>query len=245
MAQKNELALANLNNYLALTGDTGTIMEALEANLGGGGLSPFDLDRVKVPSQGSVTWEIPDLDEETVSAKVLSGIIIHSAPVRSYWEKGLDEGGASPPDCSSNDLMMGVGTPGGDCLTCPMNAWGSDVKGGAGKACSERRFLFMLRPQSFLPLVVQVPPSSLRNLNQYMLRLAGTGTPYYHVETSLSLEKSVSGGGGLPYSKIVVKLSGRLSAEDSEKVDGLAKKLRPLFVTAARTLAKESDFLND
>lgn len=243
MAQKNELA--TIQNYLALSGDTSTIMEALDANLGGGGMSPFDLDRVKVPSQGSTNWEIPDLDEESVSAKVLSGIVLHSAPVRSYWEKGLDEGGASPPDCSSNDLLVGVGTPGGDCLTCPMNVWGSDPKGGSGKACSERRFLFMLRPQSFLPLVVQVPPSSLRNLSQYMLRLAGTGTPYYHVTTNLSLEKATQGGGGLPYSKIVVKLGVRLSAEDSAKVDALSAKLRPLFVTAARTMAQESEFLND
>jgi hypothetical protein len=240
----NEIVKAT-QNYLALSDDTGTIMEALSANLGGGLLSPFDLDRVKVPSQGSINWEIPDLDEGSVSAKVLTGIIIHSAPVRSYWSKGLDEGGSSPPDCSSNDLLMGVGTPGGDCLTCPMNQWGSDTKGGVGKACSERRFLFMLRPQSFLPVVVQVPPSSLRNLGQYMLRLAGTGTPYYHVTTSLSLEKAVQGGGGLPYSKMVVKLEGRLTDDDCAKVDALAKQLRPLFVTAARTMATDSQFLND
>jgi hypothetical protein len=243
MTQKNELA--KVQNYLALTGDTSTIMEALEANLGGGGLSPFDLDRVKVPSQGSISWEIPDLDEESISAKVLTGIIIHNAPVRSFWTKGLDEGGPTPPDCYSNDLINGVGTPGGDCLTCPMNQWGSDTKGGTGKACSERRLLFMLRPQSFLPIVVQVPPSSLRNLNQYMLRLAGSGTAYYHVETSLSLEKATQSGGGLPYSKVAVKLERRLTAEESATVDGLSAKLRPLFVTAARTLAQDSEFLND
>jgi hypothetical protein len=78
-----------------------------------------------------------------------------------------------------------------------------------------------------------------------MLRLAGTGTPYYHVTTSLSLEKATQGGGGLPYSKILVKLDGRLSPEDVAKVDAFAAKLRPLFVIAARTMATDSQFLND
>jgi hypothetical protein len=248
MTSKQETALAKVDNYLALQADGGDVAEILKGNLGGTTLTPFDLDRVTVPTGGGQTWEITDLDEGSVAVKALTGIILHAAPARSYWATGLDEGGApQPPDCISYDLVRGIGNPGGDCGTCQFNEWNSDPKGARGKACGERRFLFMLRPDSYLPLVVQVPPSSIKAVNQYFLRLAGKGTPYHAVVTSLGLEKTTQAGGGLAYSRVVPSLAGRLSPQDMAKVKSIADALKPMFGQAAQRLTQEAPeaFLND
>ena len=243
-----ERQLAKIDNYLSLRGDM-NVADILKENLGGSILTPFDLDRVTIPAAGATTWEIQDVDEGIVATRDITGIIIHSAPARSYWSTGLDEGGVpQPPDCVSYDLVRGMGTPGGDCGTCPFNEWASDKKGGRGKACSERRFLFLVRPDSYIPLVVQIPASSVKAINQYFLRLAGKGTPYHAVVTSLTLEKTTQAGGGLPYSRAIPTLSGRLSEGDMAKVKGIVDSLKPMFGVVAQRMAEEpepEDYIND
>ena len=201
-------------------------MEILQANLPALTVAPWDMDRAKVPSGGGSTWEIPDLDEGMRVVKQLEGIILHYLSIRSYWQNGLDEGnGASPPDCWSDNGVIGTGDPGGDCETCPMNAWGSAAKGD-GKACKQKRILFLLQPNAYLPLLVQVPTMSIRPLNQYMMRLASTGTMYHNVVTGLTLEKSQQRGGGLTYSKMVCKKIRALSDVELAAVKDLAAQFK-------------------
>ncbi len=249
MTKGKEIQLAKLDNYLALNDSNVNIADILRENLSGSQLTPFDLDRVTVPAGGGLTWEVPDIDEGSIAVKTLTGILMHNAPARSYWAIGLDEGGVpQPPDCGSYDLITGVGNPGGDCGTCPLNEWGSDSKGGRGKACAERRFLFMLRPDSYLPLVVQIPSSSIKAINHYFLRLAGRGEAYHSVVTDLALEKAIQGGGGLPYSRVIPSLAQRLITEDVAKVKSIADALKPMFGKVAQKMAEtpeDDEFLND
>jgi len=223
------MTLAKSEPFLALQPEG---LEIMRANLPALAASPWDMDRAKVPSGGGSTWEIPDLDEGVKAAKSLEGIILHWLSIRSYWQSGLDEGdGASPPDCWSPDGHIGTGNPGGVCLTCFLNAWGSATKGD-GKACKEKRILFLLQPNAYLPLLVQVPTMSIRPFNQYMLRLASAGIMYHGVVSGLTLEKSQQRGGGITYSKMAFKKIRVLSDVEIAAVKDLAaqfKAVRPVM----------------
>lgn len=259
-APKKETALATkyptIQNYLALKGDPGKVTEIIQANLQGQTLTPFDLDRVKVPTGGGAVFEVPTL-EGSEPSKTLSGILVHFTSPRSWWEHGLDEAGeAGPPDCFSPDSTIGIGRFGGQpCETCPMNQWDSG-RNERGKACKEKRMLFMLQPESYIPLVIQVPTMSIGPLKQYMMRLASRGIAYWSVVTELSLEVSQQSGGGLKYSRIIPKVAenGRLTDEESERVKEVADALRPFLDQKAPSvqpdagdfgLPDEGEYLSD
>lgn len=209
-------------------------IEVVKSNLPMLAMSPWEMDRAKVPAGGGSMWEIPDLDEGTKAVKSLEGIILHWLQPRSYWKLGLDEGdGATPPDCWSPNGIEGIGEPGGDCVVCPMNKWGSATKG-AGKACGEKRLLFLLQPAMYLPLMIQVPTMSIKPLNQYLMRLASTGTMYHNVVTGLSLQKDQQRGGSLTYSKIVFKKVRSLTDTEIQAVKDLAEMLKGVAKSAAR-----------
>lgn len=203
----------------ALAADTRSIVEALQENLGNGAISEFDLPRIKVPSAGATFWEVPGLEGKSPEPCV-PGVIAFSRDVRVYWEKSLDEGGGSqPPDCSSTDCITGVGKPGGDCAKCPFAQFGSAMKNGvaqAGQACGQYKQLYMLTPYSQLPVLVNVPPSSLKGARKYLIDLAGQGMPQFSVKTGLTLLSKKSTG-GQPYSEIQFGFLGRLRPEDLPK----------------------------
>lgn len=207
-------------------------LEIIRANFVDLHVSPWDMDRAKVPAGGGSTWEIPDLDEGVKAVKALTGIILHWMPTRTYWSKGLDDGESGPPDCSSTDLERGIGDPGGECAVCPFNQWDSAEKG-SGKACKERRLLFLLQPDSYLPLLVQVPTMSLKPLNQYLMRLASKGIMYHSVVTSLTLDKSQQRGGANAYAKIIPTMARRLTEEEHQAVKGLVATFQPTMPQSA------------
>lgn len=173
--------------------------ELMETNLGGEEFSAFDLDRIKIPQGGSTTWEIPALGGEE-SAKEINGIIADIVLSRVYWETSFEEsGGGDPPDCYSIDNKVGIGNPGGECKTCPMNQWDS-ADTGVGKACAEVAHVFLIMPDRLLPAVLSLPPTSLRPLKQYRMRLTSAGLKYYWVMTKVKLEKAKSKS-GITYSQ--------------------------------------------
>ena len=210
-------------NYPVLTMKNEDLMLAIRENLGAAGLTPQEMDRVRVPSGGGRTWSVPSLtgDEEVQD---LTGIIVAYRDVKTFWAESFEQtGGNTPPDCFSNDLVLGIGDPGGPCKGCPNNQFGSAREGqGAGKACRDLRLLFLLREKSFLPLVVTVPPGSLKPVKQYFVRLAGEALPYYTVVTSLKLEAAKSGG-GITFSQIQPALAGRLNADEVTRVRGYSE----------------------
>lgn len=256
MASKGtELAVREASTYAIMQADPTELQEALEINSGGQKISPFDLDVVKLPSQGMTIWSIPDLEEGEINTKTIEGIVILQRSIRSFWAKGLDEkdsGGSAPPDCSSQDGITGFGTPFGhpdlgveqydadgnpraseayrasfDCASCPLSQFGSAKKGG-GQACKQNKLLFVLTPESSLPIVVKVPPSSLRPVQGFMLRLSGKGIPMYGVVVGLSLKK-VQNSTGIDYSEIVPTLISRLDPAAAARMKSVHASLKPLL----------------
>lgn len=195
--------------FPALLTDAGELREALQENLGGAGISPFDLDRVSIPAGGSQTWVLQTLEGEQ-ETKELLGIIIYVQNARAYWP-GEFGGGNTPPQCVSDDAVTGVGNPGGACATCPYAQFGSDARG-RGQACKMVQRMFLLQPGGNLPIVVNLPPGSLKGAKKYLLRLVSNGQKASGVVTKITLEKDRNQD-GIVFAKAQFAMVGKLEPE--------------------------------
>lgn len=201
--------------------------ELLQDALGGDTLSFSDLDRIKVPSGGGQSWEIPSLTGD-VSARVLEGVIVHKEDRRAYWPYTVEDrpdDSDGRPDCQSTDLIMGIGSPGGECSSCPFNEFNSDIKGGPGKACKETRQLFVLTKNDLLPIVLTVPPTSLRNVREYFVRLLRAQVSPLSVVTSIGLEKADNGK--FKFSKVTLTAGERLTPDATGRLRAYAEAMMP------------------
>jgi hypothetical protein len=220
------MALKKIETYMALQSDATNVLQTIRENIGNDRITDRDLDRIVVPLGGGLNWTVPTLEGED-SEKSLDGIIVHWTAPRAYWATGMDVGGNTPPDCSSHDGDVGYGQPGGDCFTCPLNQWAS-AEGGGGKACKEKRMLFLLRASDLLPIVIQAPSTSIQPIKKYLLRLASQGLPYWSVLTSLSLEKG-SNSAGIAFSRIAPKSAGPIPEEQRGMLAEYVQAIKPII----------------
>lgn len=234
MAASTELI--PVEEYAAITMPQADLMEVIRENLGGETISEFDLDRVKMPSGGGRTWSVPTLDGEEDKREV-EGVIVYYRDARSYWSTPF-EGGSEPPDCSSPDAQFAQGDPGVSvptdphgrliCAQCPHSQFGSAEGDSNAQACRLGRLLFLLTPETLLPLVVALPPTSVQFAKRYFLRLASRAVPYSGVVTKIGLDKTKSGG-GIEYSIATFSMGARLEGEQLERIRAYAAELRPAF----------------
>jgi len=192
-------------------------LDVVRENLGGQNISPNDFERLKFPAGGNQSWEIFGLDGESQSTKSIDGIVLMQKTNRFYWANAYT-GEGSPPDCQSRDLKTGVGTPGGNCATCPYAQWGSDPKGGEGQACKTVGALFVMKPGESLPVVVPVPVGSLKNVRKFMLSLSSKNIRYSNAIIGIGLEPDKNKQ-GIPYSKIKPKLIAVLPQEAQVQIN--------------------------
>ena len=226
--QSSSTALATVGNkeYAILKTGIEALPDILRENIGSEGLSSFDLDRIKIPAGGMQAWSIPGVDGEEV-VKEFTGVVIYHKLGRALWKDSLeDSGGGSPPDCSSDDSITGIGDPGGDCAKCSFAKFGSDPKGGKGQACKQVKQLFVIRENALLPVCLSLPPTSLMPAKKFLLRLASNGLPYYGVLVRFGLEK-VNNGSGIEYSRVVLNTAARLTAEQAAQFKQYSLSLRP------------------
>lgn len=223
------------NTYKALSVPAQQLTSFLIENLGNQGLKPTDLDKIKVPAGGGLSWEVPTL-KGPEPMKVVEGIILHFKDVRAYW-KSKDTTN-SPPDCSSSDGITGVGDPGGtgrECARCPLAQFNSatDAKGqpSKGQACKQMRLMLLIRQENMLPMLVSLPPTSIQNAKKYFLRLVANGYPYYSVTTQLRLVQAKNAG-GTAYSQAQLDMGRELDKDELEKVQMIGQAMRQLFTSA-------------
>ncbi len=211
--------------YAIIVRDPADLREVVEANVGSNGnLTSFDLDRVRIPTGGALQWTVPTLDGEQIT-KELRGIIVHWRDGRVFYEHAFGDGPAGPPDCVSNDGVQGTGNPGGLCKRCRYAQWESDPKGGRGQACKQVRLLFVCQEKGILPVVLPLPPTSLKNAKGYFLRLAGESIPFYAVETRIDLEQAQNAG-GIKYAKVRLNMARRLDKEELARVKEYATQIK-------------------
>ena len=212
---------------LDMIGQNEYFLEAINDNLGDDGLTGADLERYKLPSGESRMWNIPGPDGP-VATDDIQGIIIYHHTVRGYWPKSIEEVGSRvPPQCSSRDGKTGDGNnPGGECRTCALNVYGTS-RNGRGKACQEKRLLYILVDNRILPVIVQAPATSLKPVKRYMLDLLNNTSPrsYWHVLTSFKLE--TIHGDPMPYPQLVLESKGPLEASQIKMLKALRADLLP------------------
>ena len=228
-------------DYAILKGSEKEVREVVRSNLGGGfGVSEFDLDRVKVPMGGSMTWQVPTL-EGPKAVESFTGIMLHYKDQRSYWDTEIAEsGGGMPPDCVSADGQIGKGEPGGECTKCQYSEWGSRGENRRGQACRTVRMIFICRPDEIIPCVMSVPPSSLRSIKAYFLRLASARIPFYGIATRFTLKQTKMSG--FDVSQIVPVVERRLEPEEAERAKNLSNELAHVF---SKVQAEQDDFRDE
>ncbi len=188
------------------------VMAAFAVNCASGSITEFDLPRIKVNS-GTALWLIPGLEGDT-TAQSIEGVVVSARDTRVYY-KSKDAGNV-PPDCSSIDGVHGKGDPGGECAACPLAQWDSGENG--AQACKQVKQLFMLRGASMLPEVVSLPPTSLKAIRQFFLKLATQGIQYYHCILRVELEKAQNAQGKV-YGKAVLKFVRKLSPDEISRAE--------------------------
>lgn len=194
-------------------------------------------DRVKIPSGGGQAFEVPGDDPDSPDlTKELVGVIVDQHPVNVYYALAYS-GGNSPPDCASNDGKVGIGTPGGDCASCPHNQWGSDPDGGRGKACQNKRRIYLLRDGDLFPILLSLPSTSIRNFGDYLLkRVLQKGHRSHSVLTKITLKKATNSS-NMTYSQAQFALAGVLDAQAAQRAaemaEGIKAYTRNLAVQAA------------
>jgi hypothetical protein len=244
---KDKITLAETSEFVALAPSTAgcSVAELIRENVGQGGITPADLQRIKVPAGGGLAWAMED-DEP---AKEFEAVILAHGHRRAYWQRKFD-GANVPPDCWSSDAEIGLGmygkgsqeNPHGFCAECRMSQFNSSVddKGQAGKgqACQLRHVLMLLRPTSLLPIVLSVPPSSLKEVKNYLLRLVNTATKFNQTTTRFSLKKAKSSN-GIEYSQIVATKGRMLEPSELSNIEAYVRQVMPAF-QAIRVEAEEA-----
>lgn len=202
----------------ALPAIQGEIADMLKEALGPGeSVGIFDLPSVKMPTGGSVNWELPSGE----STKVIEAVVILRHLVRAYWPGGEGNSLGNPPTCSSNDCQIGIGDPGGDCISCPKAEMGSAVGDNGepkrGAACKEITRLFLLTEEDPLPVLLALPPTSKKAAFSLVMaaiglsKRAGVRTQYWDVISKLTVAKAVNAA-GQPYGVLEAEVIGPLDA---------------------------------
>lgn len=214
-----------------------------EALAPGEKLGARDLTTLAWPGAGATTWEIPG-PSGIEPAKAITGVILSVQTTRGYWKAKWEgeSGEDARPDCSSMDGITGEGEPGGACESCPFNEFGTaiDEKGdfAAGKACKERRVLFVLPRDGILPYVISAPPGSLDSIKSYRIGLLNQRLNVQKVETELTLEKAENAG-GIKFARLVPRKVGILSDEAIAGVRAFQQLVAPTMRRAAADAAQD------
>ncbi|MCL2856171.1 MAG: hypothetical protein FWE19_00405 [Oscillospiraceae bacterium] len=173
--------------------------------------------RAKIPAGGGRAFDIitgdDDLDTSIPSFRGVIATFHSSNALFEDGESGPDTN--NPPICQSPDGVQGVHGNTGEitlCADCKHNQWGSDQKGGRGKDCKNMRRLYVLVEGSSIPIVMTMPPTSIRPWEAYKASLAVQRKAPQDVVTEFSLttEKNAA---GTAYSVVKFKAAGLLSTE--------------------------------
>ena len=216
---------AQNNGFLALAQTDFAAMVSEETE----GLD-LSFDKIKIPSAGSTVFEVPGEEDETDAVKEFSAVILYHHTLNCYY-KTKYSGGNNPPDCGSFDGITGEGDPGGECKKCPMNQFGSappDKPGdenGKGKACKNRRRIYVLREGEVFPLLLSLPTGSLKEFTKYIKKLLSKGKRTNMVVTRFSLKKATSSGGVL-YSQAQFTVDRPLTPEEQALINSMTEQVR-------------------
>ncbi|MCD8196474.1 MAG: hypothetical protein LUE24_04815 [Lachnospiraceae bacterium] len=172
---------------------------------------------IKLPSGGGLAYIVQgDEDGDEDYLKEIQGVIVFSHQMNAYWPNAFGQSNNQEdkiPACSSMDGKTGYWPATGElrnCDTCPLNQYGTDVRGGKGKACKNMRRIYLMRDGDPNFYLLTVPPTSIKEVNRQMRKImASKGIPYTGLVVSFKLAKATNGN-GIDYSTIVMEKKGTL-----------------------------------
>ena len=179
-----------------LKGKAAAVNADLTTGVGNGGYPVLSIKgKIFTLVKGDTRTVLRKPDDPDEIAQAVEIVILKANPHLSkvYYAKGYDEDGQNQkPDCSSSDgLKPDTSITEPQCKTCalcPHNAWGSG-RGGKGKACQDsRRVAIAAAGQLNEPMLLRVPPATLKPLAEYANALAKRGAPYNAVITKIRFE---------------------------------------------------------
>lgn len=183
----------------------------------------FSFDRVKLPAGGGTAFEIPSADsDESEMTKDITGVIVYNHPSYAFY-KDKYSGGSNPPDCGSFDGVLGIGTPGGNCASCPYNKFGSGE--GQSKLCKNKRMLYILCEGELFPITLSLPTGSLKSFTNYVKSQLSRGRKLNQVVTKITLKKAVNAS-GIAFSQAVFTFDRMLNADERGAVAGVTESVK-------------------
>lgn len=226
----NELAVVNGSQELASADFS---MEELMEEMDG--LGAISLDAVKIPSGGGLAFEVPGDDPDNPDiVKEIKGVVLYRHASNGYWRSKFG-GEDKIPDCFSNDGKLGVVTATGecrDCDKCPLNQFAED---GSGKACKNMQNLYILREGDMLPIQLVLPPTSIKNLRDYVgKRLLCRRKKLSGVITSITLSKAESKS-GIKYAVANFAYKGDLSPQQILEMAPIAQMCKNIAESRGRS----------
>ena len=200
MTEAQVPAVVDVSQFAIVKCDAQEFASIVEENCGPEGVNLRDLDVATFPSGTGLSFQVQDIeDDDPVEIKEITGVIIYKHPHRAYHQLPMDHPDSSRvPDCYSEDCIHGIAmsehAPAERlCTQCPHNIWGSGKNG--GKACGQRLRLFVMQPDSILPLVVDLPTMSLKSINKYLTRLTKRQYRLCEVLTTIKLKQEANKSG--------------------------------------------------
>jgi hypothetical protein len=225
MEKKNNQLVATVGKEVAEVKSTyavaGTNLAVLFAEEMDGLTLRFD--RIKVPAGGGLAFEVPGDNPDMV--KEFKAVILYHHPVHALFKEKYT-GGNTPPDCGSIDGHTGIETETGivkECKECEYSKFGSGENG--GKACRQKRRIYILRENEALPIIVSLPTGSLADFSKYVMRLLSKGKKSNAVVTKFTLKKAQNAG-GITYSQAVCEVERDLTAAEQTAIDALSEQVK-------------------
>jgi hypothetical protein len=249
MAKKSDSKelVVRAESYPIMGPEAKNAIQLINENLGGEQLSPLDLERIRVPAGGVPVWTIPTVEGEQHEEEFV-GIVLKTKTTRQMWRTPFGDGEKAPPDCVSEDGMSGVGDPGGPCLGCAYNQWGSiklidpSEKDTKKKACQEKRMIYTILEGQILPHVVVAPAMSLKPSRKYLVGMTSATKRLHSVYTRFSLERGTNPK-GIDYCKIIMNKVG--DVEHPEETAAYAAAIEPYLTFSVDDLRAANDLRDE
>jgi len=189
------------------------------------GMTP-SFERIKIPAGGGVAFELPGDDPDSPDmAKEFKAVILYHHPINTYYKDKFD-GASNPPECGSMDGRMGLSSDGEivTCSECAFSKFGSS-EDGKGKACKQKRRMYLLREGELLPTILTLPTGSLGEFSKFVMRLLGKGQKSNQVVTKFSLKKAQNAG-GITYSQAVFCVDRKLSEDEQVNIAKMSAQVK-------------------
>lgn len=182
-----------------------------------------EFERIKIPAGGGTMFEFPSSNpDESDMVKDFSAVILYHHPMYVFYSSKFN-GSNNPPDRLSIDGITGVGIPGGKCINCPKNKFGSGENG--SKACKNKYQIYLLRENEIFPMVLSLPTSSNREFSRYIKRLLSRGKKSDSVVTKFSLKKAVNKT-GISYSQVQFSMARELENTEIELIKNYSEQVK-------------------